>query len=47
MLQSLTNVSSTMEHQMESSKVGVTAMSDRLDTKEIQLIQNFPNISGN
>ena len=35
MLQPLTNVNPTMEYKMESSKIGVTSMLDRLGTKEI------------
>ena len=33
-LQSVTNVCSAMEHQMESSKLGLTPIPDRLDTKQ-------------
>ena len=36
-----------MEHQMESSKLGLTTVPARLGTKGIQLITNFPNTSGN
>ena len=35
------------EYQMESSKLGLTNIPDRLSTKDIQLILDFPNISGN
>ena len=42
----LTNVNSTIEHQMESSDLGLTNIPDRLGTKGIQLILNFPNTSG-
>ena len=35
-----------MEHQMESLKLGLTTISDRLGTIDIQLIPNFPNTSG-
>ena len=36
-----------MEYQMESLKLGLTTISDRLGTKGIQLILTFPNTSGN
>ena len=36
-----------MEYQMENSKLGLTTIPDRLRTKGIQLILNFPNTSGN
>ena len=36
-----------MEHQMESSKLGLTNTSDCLGAKGIQLILNFPNKYGN
>ena len=36
-----------MEHQMESSKIGLTTIPERPGTKVIQLILNFPNTSGN
>ena len=35
------------EYQMESPKLGLTNIPDRLSTKDSQLILNFPNISGN
>ena len=43
----LTNVNSTMENQMESSKLGLTIIPDRLGTKGIQLKLKFPNTFGN
>ena len=43
----LTKVNSTLEHQMESSKLGLTTISARLGTKEIQLMLNFSNTSKN
>ena len=43
----LTNLNSTMGHQMESSKLGLTNIPNCLVTKSIQLILNFPNISEN
>ena len=42
----LKNVSSTMEHQIENSKLGLITIPDYLGTKDIQLILNFPNTSG-
>ena len=36
-----------MEHQMESSKLGLATIPDRLGTKVIQLTLNFSNTSGN
>ena len=35
-----------MEHQIESSRLGLTTIPDRLGTKNIQLILNFPNTCG-
>ena len=46
-LQSLRHVFSTMKHQMQSSILGLTTITDRLDTKGIYLILNFPNTTGN
>ena len=43
----LPHVNSTMEHQMEVSKLGLTTIPDFLGTKGIQLKLNFPNTSGN
>ena len=43
----LKNVSATMEQMMESSRLGLTTIPDSLDTKDIQVILNFPNTSGN
>ena len=36
-----------MEHQMGSSKLGLTAIPGRLGAKDIQVILNFANTSGN
>ena len=46
-LQPLTNMCSTIGHQMESSNLCLTTIQDRLGKKDIQLILNFPNKAGN